>query len=56
MHLFSGPIDVEAYASLAPAERQQSSGRTSVAELEERVGRLEAELATIKEQLGIDTD
>ena len=38
MHLFSGPIDVEAYASLAPAERQQSSGRTSVAKLEERVG------------------
>ena len=55
MHLFSGPVDVEAYASLAPAERS-SSGRASVTDLTERVSRLEAELAAIKEQLGIEDD
>lgn len=55
MHLFSGPIDVEAYASEAPAERP-SSGRAGVADLEQRVSRLEAELAAIKEQLGIEDD
>jgi uncharacterized protein YceH (UPF0502 family) len=55
MHLFSGPVDVEAYASQAPAERSSSS-RSSVTDLAERVGRLEAELAAIKEQLGIEDD
>lgn len=53
MHLFSGPVDVDAYVSEAPAERP-ASGRASVAGLEERVARLEAELASIKEQLGIE--
>jgi uncharacterized protein YceH (UPF0502 family) len=55
MHLFCGPVDVEAYGSQAPAERS-SSGRASVTDLAERVSRLEAELATIKEQLGIEDD
>lgn len=55
MHLFSGPVDVEAWVGEAPAERP-TSGRTSVAELEERVARLETELASIKEQLGIESD
>jgi uncharacterized protein YceH (UPF0502 family) len=55
MHLFCGPVDVDAYASQAPAERS-TSGRVSVSELSERVSRLEAELAAIKEQLGIDND
>ena len=55
MHLFGGPVDVDAYASQAPAERS-TSGRVSVSELSERVSRLEAELAAIKEQLGIDND
>ena len=55
MHLFFGPVDVDAYASQAPAERS-TSGRVSVSELSERVSRLEAELAAIKEQLGIDND
>jgi uncharacterized protein YceH (UPF0502 family) len=56
MHLFSGPVDLEAYASQAPAETRPPPQRASVAELEERVSRLEAELAGIKEQLGIDND
>ena len=56
MHLFSGPVDVDAYVSEAPAERRPSPGRAGFAELEERVGKLEAELASIKEQLGIDDD
>jgi uncharacterized protein YceH (UPF0502 family) len=55
MHLFSGPVDVDARASVAPAERP-SSGRTSVTDLAERVTTLEAELASIKEQLGIEDD
>ena len=55
MHLFCGPVDVDAYASQAPAERS-TSGRVSVSELSERVSRLEEELAAIKEQLGIDND
>ena len=55
MHLFCGPVDVEAYASQAPAERS-SSGRASTSDLAERVSRLEAELAALKEQLGIEDD
>lgn len=53
MHLFSGPVDVEAHAS--HARKKQAAGspeRHSVAELAERVSRLEAELAAIKEKLG----
>lgn len=52
MHLFSGPVDIEAHA----AERQsansgKSSARASVSELEERVSNLEADVAALKEQL-----
>ena len=54
MHLFCGPVDVQAYASQSPAERRPSPQRASVADLEERVASLETELAAIKEQLGID--
>ena len=53
MHLFSGPVDIEAHA--AQAQESKSSGsseRTNVAELAERVGQLEAEVAELKEQLG----
>jgi uncharacterized protein YceH (UPF0502 family) len=56
MHLFCGPVDVKAYASQPRVEQQASSARTNVADLEERVARLEAELAGIKEQLGIGDD
>ena len=56
MHLFSGPVDVAAYASQAPVERRSSGERVSVAGLEERVSKLEAEVAALKEQLGIEDD
>ncbi len=56
MHLFSGPIDVAAYAGPPAAERRPASPRTSVADLEQRVGKLEAELARLKEQLGVESD
>jgi uncharacterized protein YceH (UPF0502 family) len=47
MHLFSGPVDVEAHASQAQAARPAGgSERVSVVELAERVGRLEAEFAS----------
>ncbi len=52
MHLLSGPIDAEAHASRAQAARAAgASGRVSVAELAERVGRLEEEVAELKKQL-----
>ncbi len=49
MHLFAGPIDVEAHASQAMATG--TSERVSVSELAQRVSRLEAEVAELKEQL-----
>jgi uncharacterized protein YceH (UPF0502 family) len=52
MHLFSGPVDVEAHASQVRKNRPDSSrDRHSVAELAERVSQLEAEVAAIKEKL-----
>jgi hypothetical protein len=52
MHLFSGPIDVEAHASQAQAVMVTgTSDRASVSELAQRISRLEAEVAEIKEQL-----
>jgi uncharacterized protein len=56
MHLFSGPVDVEAYASQSPEERRAAPQRTSVADLEARVSRLEAELSAIRKELGIGDD
>ena len=53
MHLFSGPIDVEAHVAQASAARPAASPRGGVAELTERVERLEAELADLKKQLGL---
>ncbi len=50
MHLFSGPIDVEAHAAAAEAARPAAAvKRGNVAELSERVERLEAEVAELKE-------
>ncbi len=49
MHLFAGPIDVEAHASQAMATG--TSERVSVSELAQRVSRLEVEVAELKEQL-----
>ncbi len=52
MHLFSGPIDVDAHASQAQAEMATgTSDRANVSELAQRISRLEAEVAEIKEQL-----
>ena len=53
MHLFSGPVDVEAHVSQVREERTgRSREGLSVADLSERVSRLEAEVAAIKARLG----
>ena len=52
MHLFSGPIDVEAHAIQAQvAKAAGTSERVNVSELAQRVSKLEAEVAELKEQL-----
>ena len=53
MHLFSGPVDVEAHVAQASVAKPASSPRGGVAELTERVERLEAEVAELKQQLGL---
>ena len=53
MHLFSGPIDIEAHVAQASAARPASSPRGGVAERTERVERLEAEVAELKQHLGL---
>ena len=55
MHLFSGPVDVEAHVSQAQiAQATASPSRVNTSELEERVSRLEEEVASLKEQLGLE--
>lgn len=55
MHLFSGPIDVEAHVTQAAAVKTTgSTDRTTVSELAERVTKLEQQLADLKRQLGHD--
>lgn len=49
MHLFCGPIDVEAHAIKATSETKQT--RISTTELEQRVAKLEAEVEELKTQL-----
>lgn len=57
MHLFCGPVDVDAFVAEASAARPAAPPqRGGVAELTARVDRLEAELAALKEQLGIQLD
>jgi hypothetical protein len=52
MHLFSGPVDVAAHALREQAvTADKSAGRASISDLEQRVSDLEAEVATLKEQL-----
>jgi uncharacterized protein YceH (UPF0502 family) len=53
MHLFSGPVDIDAYAAEASTAKPSTPATGSVADLHERVERLEAELAAIKKSLGI---
>lgn len=52
MHLFYGPVDVDAYVEEAMASKPAGAPRGNIAELTERVERLEAEVAALKEQLG----
>lgn len=53
MHLFSGEVDIEAYAAEAGDAKETGSGeRHRVAELAERISALEAEVASLKERLG----
>ncbi len=57
MHLFCGPVDIDAHVAAASEARPAAaSQRGGVAELTERVDRLEAELAELKEQLGIQSE
>ena len=52
MHLFSGPVDVEEHASQAQAALStRTSERISVSDLTQRVSKLEAEVAELKQQL-----
>lgn len=52
MHLFSGPIDIEAHLSQAQAAASAgSTGRVSSSEILERLERLEAEVAELKQRL-----
>jgi len=53
MHLFSGPVDVEAHAAQAQAVATSGpSERISVSDLARRLEALEAEVAELKDQLG----
>jgi len=57
MHLFCGPVDIDAHVAAASEARPAAAPqRGGVAELTERVDRLEAELAELKEQLGIQSE
>lgn len=54
-HLFSGPVDIEAYQSKVQAHKtSRSSDRISMSELAQRVTDLETELAELKELLSKD--
>ena len=53
MHLFCGPVDIEAHVAEASVARPAAPQRGGIAELSERVERLEAELAELKQQLGL---
>ena len=53
MHLFSGEVDIEAHVAKVSEDKPGSSReRHSVADLAERVSRLEAEVAALREKLG----
>jgi uncharacterized protein YceH (UPF0502 family) len=55
MHLFCGPVDVDAHVAEARAVRPAAAPRRGgIAELTERVERLEAEIAAIRAELGIE--
>lgn len=55
MHLFSGPIDVEAYqAEVEVSAKSGASTRVTMSDLEHRVSQLEAEVVELRKQLGIE--
>ncbi len=49
MHLFSGPVDLDAHLSQARAVAE-SSGRVNMSELLERIEKLEADVAALKQR------
>lgn len=52
MHLFCGPVDVQAQAGQAPlSNTDEPSKRTSIAELEQRISDLESEVEKLKHLL-----
>jgi len=51
MHLFGGPVDVESYEPPARVDRPAPTARTDIADLAERVSRLEAEIESLKARL-----
>lgn len=56
MHLFCGPVDIEARAAQADSDRStRTSERLSMAEMSERITRLEMEVAALKEKLDVDS-
>lgn len=57
MHLFGGPIDIDAHVAAAEASRPAAASRRGgVAELAERIDRLEREVAELKERLGMRSE
>ena len=57
MHLLGGEIDLEAHAQQAAAAQPvKESSRASLAQLEQRLDALEAEVAELKQKLGSETD
>jgi uncharacterized protein YceH (UPF0502 family) len=54
MHLFSGTINVDAYVETVQTnKRSEPSTRLSMADLAQRLSDLEAEVAELKQQLGV---
>jgi hypothetical protein len=53
MHLFCGPVDVDAHVARASAATTAAPRRDGIAALSERVDKLEAELAELKAHLGM---
>ncbi len=51
MHLFAGVVDTAAYAEEAAAAAPARSSRSGIAELEQRIADLEAEVAALKQRL-----
>lgn len=57
MHLFGGPIDIDAHVAAAEASRPTPASRHGgIAELTERVERLEREVAELREQLRMESE